>query len=232
MPNFQTRPDPTHTEARARRLAGSAIALTAMGFLTVAFSFDASAARRAPATSDVASMAAFTRADASPAKTVTRKSASAATPDVVPVPVPVVLATKAAPASATKAGPAARGPSKKGPRVADKPRPPVKKTREAKLRPASKEDAQLVSDAISTRMTALGRCYERALLRDPGLAGKMSVRVEVAPDGRVTSAKVRRSTIRNPWLKGCVEQRIAGWRLPHLNDGSPVRVTIPVNFVR
>jgi TonB family protein len=204
-----------------------------MGFLSVALSFDASAARSLPATHAAGAMVAFDEAPA-PGTIVPSLAPAADRPLVVPVPVPVQLVSDPAQTSA-RVPEASTG---RGPRVADKPRPPARTEkkgvvhRRVKLRPASSEDTALVKDAIGTRMTALGRCYERALLRTPGLSGKMKIRVEVGLDGRVTSAKVRRSTLRDKWLQGCVEHRVSGWRLPRLRDGSPVRVTIPVTFAR
>ena len=65
-------------------------------------------------------------------------------------------------------------------------------------------DVAATRAAVHTHVAAIQQCYERAKMDDLSLAGSMTVRITMAPDGAVTAAEVIRSTIRSPAVEGCV----------------------------
>jgi len=219
---------PVDAEAPARVLGGSCIVLTAMGFLSVTLAFDPVAARHAIGNHAAVLMDASRASAAAPVEVPSPAAVTVAAPERR-----VPAAAPERPASAERPrAPEAEPTGARGPDPSHKPAPRTAKPKPSVLPRATPEDEVMVKAAIAKRMTALSRCYERALLRRPGLSGKLSVRVEVAPDGRIASAKVRHDTLRDPWLATCTTERIQGWRLPRLQDDASVVVTIPVTFVR
>ncbi len=180
------------------------VGLTAASFLAAAFLLEPTAAR-ALVVDNVANLLEAAQYDAPPSR--------------------VALTI---PLSEPTASPAGDGPPR-GPRLADKPRPPT---------PAAKpvagsglDDEGLVRRALRSRMTSLQRCYDRALLRNAATSGELAFAVEVSPDGRVASARVSGDTLGDPELTRCAQLRIRGWRLPKLRDGESVSLTVPVVFV-
>ena len=72
-------------------------------------------------------------------------------------------------------------------------------------------------------------CYNRALQRNAGAAGKMTVVVQVGPSGQVCGASIAGDTVGSPEVSSCVLCRFHGrsFRRP---DGSRVTVNIPLSF--
>jgi TonB family protein len=90
-------------------------------------------------------------------------------------------------------------------------------------------DELMVREAIGARMTAMGRCYERAQLRNPALRGKLVVSIAVAADGSVAGTRIVRDGVGDDGLARCATDRIALWRLPRPEKGA-LKVRIPISF--
>jgi TonB family protein len=99
--------------------------------------------------------------------------------------------------------------------------------------PAVKKDE---IDVAATRAAVLGhvaaiqQCYERAKMDDMTLAGAITVRITIAPDGAVTGAEVARSTIRSAAVERCVTGEIARWHLPRPRGGHAASFLYPFVF--
>lgn len=78
----------------------------------------------------------------------------------------------------------------------------------------------------------LQACYERALVSDKGLGGKVMLDFEIGERGRVLSASVSRgkSTLYNAGLNNCIVNRLKGWRFPEPPEGVAVQVFYPLAF--
>jgi TonB family protein len=88
------------------------------------------------------------------------------------------------------------------------------------------EDIQLVFDRNKSRIDAL---YRRALRSDPGLQGKVVLRLTIAPSGEVTGCEIISSELESPDL----ERRIVS-RVKRLDFGAAdvetMTVTYPIEF--
>ncbi|MFO0728017.1 MAG: AgmX/PglI C-terminal domain-containing protein [Myxococcota bacterium] len=73
------------------------------------------------------------------------------------------------------------------------------------------------------------RCYERELMKSPGLEGKVVMDWVISPSGTVQSTRVRSSTLRSEEVTACVQGVIKGWLFPKPVGGS-VTVTFPFAF--
>lgn len=59
---------------------------------------------------------------------------------------------------------------------------------------------------------AIKYCYERSLRQNPGLAGKVVVRITVDPDGTVSDVTVVSSTLNDEKAEQCILSRIRQWK--------------------
>jgi len=75
----------------------------------------------------------------------------------------------------------------------------------------SREDVSRVVNEHSNQLTA---CYEKVLMTDPGLAGKITLDWTVKIDGLVKDVRVASSTLSNPKVAVCVVEAVKGWKFP------------------
>ena len=75
----------------------------------------------------------------------------------------------------------------------------------------SREDVTRVVNEHSGQLSA---CYEKVLLSDPGLAGKITLDWTVKMDGLVKDVRVASSTLSNPKVAVCVVDAVKGWKFP------------------
>ncbi len=87
-----------------------------------------------------------------------------------------------------------------------------------------------LQSALAGRGAASRRCYEKALLRDASLQGRMKVRARVGTGGQVCSASMVSDGLQDPGLSNCVLALIRASTLPAPKGGC-VDVEIPLSFV-
>lgn len=76
---------------------------------------------------------------------------------------------------------------------------------------------------------AIRACYEKALLKEPGLTGKVTVKFVIAGSGAVSAATIESSTLRNAAVEQCVQGRVMKWAFP-AHSGGPLAVAYPFVF--
>jgi hypothetical protein len=88
-------------------------------------------------------------------------------------------------------------------------------------------DAAAVQRVVSAHLAAIQGCYERQLLKDPGLQGKITFDWDVAPSGSVSSARMVSSTMGTggSTVAACIVAEIRRWKFP-----SPVGGTASVRY--
>ena len=72
-------------------------------------------------------------------------------------------------------------------------------------------------------------CYNRALQKNAGAAGKLTVNVQVGPSGAVCGASISNDTVGSGEVSTCVLQRFQGKSFPKPDQGC-VSVAIPMSF--
>ncbi len=90
-------------------------------------------------------------------------------------------------------------------------------------------DESAIMKAIQRHLQKLQYCYEKALLRNPSLAGNIMMGWSISGGGRASSVKVVRSQLKNAKLHGCISSEIARIRFPKPKGGS-VRIKYPFSF--
>lgn len=76
---------------------------------------------------------------------------------------------------------------------------------------------------LTSRKPAVQSCYERQLKRQPTLAGRLVIRFDITPRGRVGKVGFEEDTLRSPAVEGCIAALMRGWVLPFQpEDDTPV----------
>ncbi len=91
-------------------------------------------------------------------------------------------------------------------------------------------DKSLIDAVIKRHMNQLRYCYQRELLGDPDLAGKIVVKFVVAKDGTVSSATTKRTTMNNSAVENCINGRFMRFQFPEPKGGGIVIVSYPFVF--
>jgi hypothetical protein len=90
----------------------------------------------------------------------------------------------------------------------------------------SREDVSRVVNEHSNQLIA---CYEKVLIQDPGLAGKITLDWTVKLDGMVKDVRVASSTLSNPKVAVCVVDAVKGWKFPQPSGGEAL-ISYPFLF--
>jgi TonB family protein len=103
---------------------------------------------------------------------------------------------------------------------------------EAEVSGAAEEPSrsfQAIAGTVKQYQSGIRYVYNRELLANPNLGGKMLVAFVIQPDGSVDSVEVRQSTLNWPPLDEAVRKRMQHWKFPR-SPGGPVRVVFPFVF--
>ena len=90
-------------------------------------------------------------------------------------------------------------------------------------------DSKSISKVVKRNARAVKRCYEKGLLANPSLKGKVSVTIMINMKGRVESVDVVANTLGDASVTRCIKGVIRRWRFPK-PDGGPASVTFPFVF--
>jgi hypothetical protein len=82
---------------------------------------------------------------------------------------------------------------------------------------------------VRAHLNELRFCYERGLMSDATLAGRVVERFVIAPSGRVLAASVASSTMATSDVPACVNEAVQRWLFPGC-DGA-AEVSYPFTFV-
>ncbi len=91
-------------------------------------------------------------------------------------------------------------------------------------------DKAVIRRVIRANMTAVVLCYESALVDDPTLEGRVTIRFIIGPDGAVDNALVHDSEVDAPRMEACVTRAIRQMRFPAPEGDGIVIVNYPFMF--
>jgi TonB family protein len=72
-------------------------------------------------------------------------------------------------------------------------------------------------------------CYDNALKKSAGLAGKLTLQMDIAASGEVVEVHVVHDGLGDEALQRCIRTQVAAWRFPAIEAGT-VRFTLPLVF--
>lgn len=90
--------------------------------------------------------------------------------------------------------------------------------------------AEAIQRIVRRHRAEVRFCYERALQVRPDLRGRVAVRFDIAPDGRVASSSIAATTLGDGEAETCIRDAVRRWRFPPVDRGDPVSVTYPFVF--
>ena len=91
-------------------------------------------------------------------------------------------------------------------------------------------DKEIIRRVIRRHIAQIRYCYERELIRSPGLFGKVGTEFTITAKGTVSSAKIRQSTLKNDAVERCMTAKIRTWTFPEPKGGGIVIVRYPFVF--
>jgi len=90
-------------------------------------------------------------------------------------------------------------------------------------------DKEAVAKVINSHLHEVSSCYERALLKTPGLAGKIVLEWQITINGSVGYAKTKSSSMQSAAVESCILASLKTWRFPPAK-GAGVVITYPFMF--
>ncbi|MGF1511737.1 MAG: AgmX/PglI C-terminal domain-containing protein [Myxococcota bacterium] len=88
---------------------------------------------------------------------------------------------------------------------------------------------EAVLKVINSHINEVQYCYEKNLLQDPSLKGKVNLEWTIASSGRATNVRLKSSTLRSPAVASCIMQSIKRWQFPRPTGGSVI-ISYPFVF--
>lgn len=91
-------------------------------------------------------------------------------------------------------------------------------------------DKKEIQRVVRIKRNAVKYCYEKALVKDPELSGKVTVKFVISAQGRVSSAQIASSTLGSGEVESCLTRQVKRWRFPKPRGGGIVIVKYPFSF--
>ncbi len=91
-------------------------------------------------------------------------------------------------------------------------------------------DKRIIQKVVRQHSGELRACYEKELFKIKGLSGRIVLVWIISPQGAVTKALVKESTIKNKNVEQCVLNSVKYWRFPVPKGGSLVQIEYPFVF--
>ena len=89
---------------------------------------------------------------------------------------------------------------------------------------------ELVRQVIDQHRHQIRYCYNQALIRQPELTGKLTMRFTIGERGYVAHASVAKSNLGSAGMESCITKRIRTWKFPAPRGGGSVMVNYPFLF--
>ena len=91
-------------------------------------------------------------------------------------------------------------------------------------------DKILVEKVVKKNINQIRNCYSRELNKNPNLAGKISMKFVISKDGTVSKASVKKSSMGNKKVEGCLAEQFKRFKFPKPKGNGIVIVTYPFVF--
>ncbi|HNN96000.1 MAG TPA: AgmX/PglI C-terminal domain-containing protein [Pseudomonadota bacterium] len=88
-------------------------------------------------------------------------------------------------------------------------------------------DKEIIRRIIRRHLNEVKFCYERELVKNAGLSGRVMIQFTIAGTGSVVASAVQSSTMNNPTVEMCIAQSVRRWEFPKPSGGGIVVVTYP-----
>ncbi len=107
----------------------------------------------------------------------------------------------------------------------------VHETPKAKISVRGGMSREAVLKVVTAHLDEVRDCYERELLHNPGLSGKILMEWLIKKNGKVRYAKIKFTNIgHSSDIHNCIQAQIVTWKFPKPTSGQEVLVTFPFMF--
>lgn len=91
-------------------------------------------------------------------------------------------------------------------------------------------DKSLIAAVVQANIGQIKHCYERQLIVDPNIFGKIVAQWTINKDGLVSVSSVKSSTMNSKPVENCITGKIKNWVFPKPKGGGQVLVSYPFLF--
>ncbi len=91
-------------------------------------------------------------------------------------------------------------------------------------------DKDIVRRVIRSNLNQIRFCYEKELIKTPGLNGRLAVQFVIGGTGVVSTAVIKESSLDSPGVESCVTQAVRRWSFPQGRSAGMTMVTYPFVF--
>jgi hypothetical protein len=88
-------------------------------------------------------------------------------------------------------------------------------------------DKELIRRVIRRHLNEVKFCYERELVKNGNLVGRVQIQFTISGTGAVIASAVQSSTMNSPPVEMCIAQSVRRWEFPKPQGGGIVVVTYP-----
>ena len=91
----------------------------------------------------------------------------------------------------------------------------------------TKED---IIASLQLKLPEVIQCYEAQLEKDPTLAGRLEIELEIGGDGAVSRGQLLVNEVGSPLLEVCIVRTLTAWTFPAPPNREPLMLQIPFDF--
>lgn len=88
-------------------------------------------------------------------------------------------------------------------------------------------DKEIIRRVIRRHLNEVKFCYEKELLRNASLYGRVMIQFTISGFGKVVASVVQNSTVNNPTVEQCIAGAVRRWEFPAPQGGGIVMVSYP-----
>lgn len=103
----------------------------------------------------------------------------------------------------------------------------VPRVRQSKATVTGSLDKDIIRRIVRAHINEVRYCYNQGLVKDPKLSGKVTVSFSIGGTGKVTSSKVKSTTLGDENVGTCVAKAVKRWKFPRPTGGGVVVVSYP-----
>lgn len=92
-------------------------------------------------------------------------------------------------------------------------------------------DRDIIRRVVQRHVDEIRDCYNAGLTKDPELEGRVTIDFIIGGEGRINSAVVHESTLKDLAVPKCIVKAVEEWVFPEPSGGSTVTVRYPFNLV-
>ena len=88
-------------------------------------------------------------------------------------------------------------------------------------------DKDTIRRIVRSHINEVSHCYNKGLVKDPELKGRVSIQFTIGPTGNVPVAVVQQSSVKDASVGQCIAAAVKRWKFPKPDGGGNVVVTYP-----